>query len=367
MLTVCNQIENFSLNYPLEQIAALEKVLFFDIETTGFTARSSSLYLIGCAYYQADCFHICQWFADGPKQEEELLTAFFRFSEKYTHLIHFNGTQFDIPYLLQKCRQLGLPYNFSHLESLDIYKKVTPYKTFLHLPDCKLKTIEAFLGIRREDTYTGGELIQIYQEYLHTHLEHSKQLLLLHNHDDILGLLQTLPILSYHALAEGSITVTDITVNPYQDYAQIARQEILLSLSLPVSLPIEVSGRFQDCYFTGYDHKGTLRLPLYEECLKYFYPNYKDYYYLPAEDTAVHKSVAAYVDKEYRVQATASTCYTTKTAVFLPQWETLYEPCLKRCYKDKESFFELTENKLQDTAFFSSYGFQLLRKIMLAR
>ena len=42
-------LENFSISYPLERLAPLERILFIDIETTGFTARSSVLYLIGTA------------------------------------------------------------------------------------------------------------------------------------------------------------------------------------------------------------------------------------------------------------------------------------------------------------------------------
>ena len=41
------KLENFTMEYPLEQIAPLDKILFIDIETTGFTAKNSSLYLIG--------------------------------------------------------------------------------------------------------------------------------------------------------------------------------------------------------------------------------------------------------------------------------------------------------------------------------
>ena len=40
-----------------------------------------------------------------------------------------------------------------------------------------------------------------------------------------------------------------------------------------------------------------LSIRLYEGTLKYYYPNYKDYYYLIYEDTAVHKSVGEYVDQ----------------------------------------------------------------------
>lgn len=45
-------LESFTINYPLTRIAALDQFLFVDIETTGFTAKSSSLYLIGTAFYR---------------------------------------------------------------------------------------------------------------------------------------------------------------------------------------------------------------------------------------------------------------------------------------------------------------------------
>ena len=51
-------------------------------------------------------------------------------------------------------------------------------------------------------------------------------------------------------------------------------------------------------------------IALYQGELKYFYSNYKDYYYLPLEDTAIHKSVGEYVDRDARTKATARTCYT---------------------------------------------------------
>lgn len=76
MKTVEQKLENFTLSYPLERIAPLEKCLFLDIETTGFTAKSSSLYLIGCAYFKEGCWYIRQWFAENPSEEAELLISF---------------------------------------------------------------------------------------------------------------------------------------------------------------------------------------------------------------------------------------------------------------------------------------------------
>ena len=42
------------------------------------------------------------------------------------------------------------------------------------------------------------------------------------------------------------------------------------------------------CHFKGEGHEGTLIIPIYEEELKYYYANFKDYYYLPTEDAAFY-------------------------------------------------------------------------------
>ena len=65
------------------------------------------------------------------------------------------------------------------------------------LENLKQKSIEQFLGIAREDKYNGGQLIEVYGEYLQTHSELLKHLLILHNEDDLKGMPQILPILAY--------------------------------------------------------------------------------------------------------------------------------------------------------------------------
>ena len=91
------KLENFTMEYPLEQIAPLDKILFIDIETTGFTAKNSSLYLIGSSYYRDGNWFVKQWFADYYEEEKDVLEAFFSFASSFTHLIHFNGNNFDLP------------------------------------------------------------------------------------------------------------------------------------------------------------------------------------------------------------------------------------------------------------------------------
>lgn len=355
--------KNFTIQYPLERIAPPDKVLFVDIETTGFTAKNSCLYLIGAAFYQAGSWRIRQWFADRPEEESSLLEEFFAFAQNYTHLIHFNGNNFDLPYLLQKCRQYQLPYNFDNYTGIDIYKRVAPYKFFLHTPNCKQKTLEDLMGINREDIYTGGELIGLYHEYAKTPQEDACHFLLLHNMDDMKGMLQILPLLAFYDLFNSPIKARKVQANSFIDYHGHHRQELLMKLELPTRLPFTISTLSNGCYFSGEASEGILKVPLYEEEMKYFYSNYKDYYYLPTEDTALHKSVASFVDKEHRIQANAANCYTRKYAVYLPQWDIYAEPFFKRDYKSKDLFFELTDDMKTNREFFSRYAQYLLSKM----
>ncbi|MBQ2803443.1 MAG: ribonuclease H-like domain-containing protein [Lachnospiraceae bacterium] len=356
-------LEGFVPSYPIEKIATPEQILFLDIETTGFTARSSYLYMIGCAYYEAEKWHTVQWFAEDYSQEAAILTAFFEFARSYTHLIHFNGNNFDLPFITQKCIQLGLPYTFNHFVGIDLYKRVSTYRFFLKLPNCKQKTLEHFLGIHREDTFSGGELIGIYHNYVKAPTEFDEKSLFLHNADDIKGMLEILPMLSYHDLFNETAKAKKVQANYYKDLNGNTRKELIITLSLPTTLPKLISSSANNCYFRGEGDSATLKVPIYEEEMKYFYSNYQDYYYLPEEDIALHKSVSSFVEKDYRIPASAATCYTRKASNYLPQWEILFEPFFKRDYKSKELFFELTDEIKRDRAAFTKYANHIIAMI----
>ncbi|MCH5343160.1 MAG: ribonuclease H-like domain-containing protein [Acetatifactor sp.] len=357
-------LEQFSISYPLEKLAPLEQILFLDIETTGFTAKSSYLYLVGCAYYRGKRWHTIQWMAENFNEETALLKTFFKFAASYRYLIHFNGNNFDLPFLTQKCKQFDLPYSFDHLEGIDLYKRVSPYKFFLRLPNCKQKTLEQFLGINRTDVFSGGELIGIYHDYLKTPSEFAEKSLFLHNADDLKGMLEVLPMLAYYDMFNDNVRARKVQANTYKDYNGHRRKELLITLTLPTTLPQPVSASANNCYFYGSGDEATLKVPIYEEELKYFYANYKDYYYLPTEDIALHKSVATFVDKDHRVQASASNCYTRKHSQYLPQWEYLFEPFFKREYRSRELFFELTDEMKRNRAGFTAYANHILSMIV---
>lgn len=356
-------LNNFTMAYPVEKFASPENVLFFDIETTGFLSSSSSIYLIGCAYYSESNWCIKQFFANGEGEEEQLLNAFFEFAGDFSFLIHYNGNTFDLPFIESKAKKYGIDNPLSQKDGLDIYQRVKVYKNLLKLPDCKLKTVQMFLGTDREDEFSGGELISVYSDYLSSHDYNLYHTLLLHNSDDIKGMLETLPILGYFDLFNDELTATKVSSNYYHDSNGIPRKELLINISFESLLPVPISFMGCGCYFKGHMYQGTLIIPIYEEELKYFYANYKDYYYLPLEDTALHKSIASFVDKDYRTKATAANCYTRKMSVYLPQWAHLVEPFFKREYSSKDLFFELTDEIKQNRELFGAYASHVLNKI----
>jgi uncharacterized protein YprB with RNaseH-like and TPR domain len=363
MITLHKTIE-FEETYPLDRIGdKKEELLFFDIETTGFSGEYSTLYLIGCVYYRDNCWNLIQWFADTLASEQELLTTFFDFLKDFSMVIHFNGDGFDLPYLLKRCHAHGLPYDFSRVESFDIYRKIRPYRDLLGLSSMKQKSIEAFLKIERKDLYSGGQLIEVYKDYLMTHEKFLFDLLILHNEDDLKGMPLILPILSYPDFLEKEFSIESQKLISQPDIFGREHRSLHLICKNGYSVPVEFT---RSSSIVSLEAKGkclSITIDLFEGELKYFYPDYKNYYYLIYEDKAIHKSVAEYVDKEARKKATAKTCYNRQSGLYLPQFTPLWSPSLQFEHKDKITYVPYDESLFQDREKASLYIHNLLSNI----
>ena len=339
-----------------------EDVIFFDIETTGFSPARTSLYLIGCATRDQSGVCITQFLAEQKEEQSQILSEFMNLLSQYQTIITFNGLGFDIPYLKAKCHEFKIPEQFDSFHFIDIFKSVSKLKFLLNLPNYKQKTIESFLDIDRKDTYTGGELIEIYHNYcLHPENE-ALQLLLLHNYEDVLGMLDLLPVLSYGEFFCGNYQISDCQI--LNDDTVSKSSVFALTIHLKYAFPQEVSCQLPQLFLQGNQNEVILSIPVYTGELHFFYDNYKDYYYLPAEDVAIHKSVAAFVDKEFREKAKASNCYTRKEGRFLPQFESLITPEFKESRNDKISYFELTNEWINSGAQLHSYIQHLLYYVL---
>lgn len=362
-------INNVTLNkytpaFPLERLAPPEQILFLDIETTGLRPANSKLYMIGLAYYNGTAWCIEQWMAERETEERDLLLKLTDFLPKFTHIMHFNGNRFDIPYLTEKAKEHFVPLDFTPFTGIDIYKRITPIKNLLVLPDCRQKTVEQFLGINRTDKYTGGELIQVYKAYTASPNEGMLELLIQHNLDDMKGMLDITPMLAYSELADTDSTVTRVQMQQTTSVDGSTCYELVMTMKLPVTLPRKLFAHYDGNYFTAEGDKATLKVPVLDGELKFYYANHKNYYYIPSMDCAYHKSVASHVDPSLREQATAYNCYTRKDSLFLKQYDILIEPFFKKDYKDKESYFEISDETKINRQLFSCYGSHIVRTII---
>ena len=294
------------------------EICFFDIETTGLSPRISSVYLIGAVYFDGENFQLVQWFADDYVSEKNLLESFSAFLQSFSVLIHYNGTTFDIPYLEKKYMQHQLKSPFPELESLDLFTDIRRQKNWFDTPDKKLATMEKLLGFERNDRYTGKDCIAIYTDFMQKKVFHDrsaddcKKNLLLHNHDDLIGTILCSQFLLYTRCS---------TV--HQPIIKIAEDSFAIQDTIHGSFPLPFQRQLlskNNDYIGMISFSGQticMEIPLFHGTLRHFFKDYKNYYYLPVEDMAVHKSVGIYVDSSRREKATASNCYTKKTGTFL--------------------------------------------------
>lgn len=369
--------------YPVERLFEDPRtVLFIDIETSGLSVRNSYIYLIGCACQCEDGYHLHQWFSDDISDEAQLLTAFFSFAKSFHTLISFNGNRFDLPFIRSRCGHYGISDVLDKFDSFDIYRKFVPLRNILGLPDCRQITVEHALGINRTSYISGDALVNMFKACSKEHGTAQQEALLEHNADDIRYMLDLLNVQYYSDFINSvkkaptlqincdavcpkgdfalPVNATHVQADYYSDYNGNTRQELFMKISFPYSFTAPINANADGCFCSLSGSIGTLRIPITECEMKYFYSDFKNYYFLPEEDQALHKSVAEFVNRSNRVQATAATCYTRKTGQFLPEWDQSFTPVFRKEYKDSIMYFELTDNIKKSRTAMSLYASHVL-------
>ncbi len=303
------------------------QLLFLDIETTGLARGRDRIYLIGLMEMTRDRAVLTQWLSQSPSDEPVLLRAFsealHRTDPDETLLLTFNGDTFDLPFLTERAGIYGIPLAWDGLPHEDLYRTTRRMKRLLGLPDCRQKTLERFLGIGRDDECSGGELISVCRDYERTRSAHAEHLLLLHNREDVLDMPLLLPVLAYDRIAAANVRVTDVSLETYRTIRGEEKQELFLLAQADLSLPRPVQLREPTLTLNWQADRIRVRLPLEEGEARRYYADWRNYYYLPEEDTCVHRSVGSFVDPMYRQKATRDRCYARVSGRFYPAGEAL--------------------------------------------
>ncbi len=336
MLTFTKNFGTYKL-YDLNLLGNPDKLLFLDIETTGLSAKNSGLYLVGIIYFKKnienDSYNaiLTQYFAESFSDELLILKEFASYISNFEKIITFNGDSFDLRYLENCLKQYDISNNIKELESIDLYRLLRPYKKLFNLEKMNQKALESFLGLSREDLYSGRELIDIYEKYCICPNDDILKLILGHNHDDMYGMIYILMLLSYREMF-----LNEFKFNDYNVVGNV----LTLNFKSKISVPKCISFQKDMLCIELIDNNFNLSLTIIETEAKYFFNDYKNYYYLIYEDITIHKSLALFVDKTSKVKATKKTAFIKKFSKYIPIYGECELPIFKNNYDDKISLVE---------------------------
>lgn len=336
-----------------------ENKLYFDIETTGLSAISSHVTVIGTAFSDPEGIHRKQFVCRKPTDEKKILQEFASYIRGFDTLIHFNGRTFDIPYLTSKCRFYQIRNSLSDMHEIDLYRIARQFSFLTGLKETKQKDVERFFEFRRTDTISGADCIKAYMDYICRGSEEAMAKLLLHNREDLDGMIHIHRCLAgLLCVAEGRFSLAGLSgkedADPLADSSAEQSSdtlEITIETEEPFRNPFRVSyepdGAKEGVPFSfrAEGSRAVFSLASFRGELKYFFEDYKDYYYLPEEGRAVHRSVGQFVDPAFREKAKKETAFEPVRAVFYPQCDSVIRPQFKLSPDDRTGYFRLEDVK----------------------
>ena len=155
-----------------------------DIETLGLSERP--IILLGVA--KPTKTHVCtsQFLLRDIQDEPSAIWALVSRLEPNLSLITYNGRSFDIPYIKQRLAYYGLdaPLDNPHFDVLHFTRRALRHK----LSDCKLETVEKYIGIKRDINIPGALVPHFYETYLRTKNAGPLVAIVEHNRQDLLTL-----------------------------------------------------------------------------------------------------------------------------------------------------------------------------------
>ncbi|MCX6829257.1 MAG: ribonuclease H-like domain-containing protein [candidate division Zixibacteria bacterium] len=209
--------KGYFLNARVNEMIDREKLLFFDMETTGLSGGSGTVpFLIGCGSMVDERFQVRQYFLPDYPDEAAMLEAVRAEISDETIIVSYNGKSFDLPILVDRLILHRIERNLKIADHIDLLHPVRKlYKR--RLKDCTLGNVErSILEFFRYDDIPGYLVPAVYFNWLATQETGELARVVRHNLNDIVSLYFIL----YH--------IADILENPS---ARIKEPEDVYSLA----------------------------------------------------------------------------------------------------------------------------------------
>ncbi|MBP1927066.1 uncharacterized protein YprB with RNaseH-like and TPR domain [Sedimentibacter acidaminivorans] len=166
----------------------LRDAFFFDIETTGLSREYSNIISITTLLMEDNKYKVYQLYCEYKIDEKEVIKYFKDLVRTKKYVVTYNGNNFDIPFIINKCKQNDINFNWDLFVKIDLYSDMKNIRNKIDIINLKLKTVEEFFGIKRYDTITGQDVLVLYEAYCIEPKKEFSQLILQHNYEDVYNL-----------------------------------------------------------------------------------------------------------------------------------------------------------------------------------
>ena len=363
---ISNEIELFDrITGVLFPEKSKEKILIYDIDTTSFEAANGCIFLIGAMYFKDQELKLEQFFSESIDEEAVIIRRFIELAECFDVLLSYKGDSFDIPYIGKRLYTLQEKTLYSRLQelrfrSVDIFEEIHAIKPLIGFTSTKLDYLRKKLGQDVSERINGENISKFYVE--HISAAKLKALREVSNSPDNTGFIsdyEPKPVadeLSHISVDSGDRFLEEILLRNRENIEAVLYLGKLGHIFNMHKGLYEVSAskyrESQDMALIIYldndlasSRKIIRNLKVVKLNLKQFFINYRDYYFFPAEDMAMHKSVAEFADKASRKKATPQTAYSKVNGSFVkipPSFvkaENKKEGCLYKESYESENYY----------------------------